>query len=150
MYLICKAHKHNGVKFIGVPRYIDLNTYLDPLGGLEIGDRAAISRNVTILSHDYSYTTALRSIGKELPQDVAVFKSVSIGSNCFIGAGVILLPGTRIGDNCIIGAGAVVKGNIPSNSVLVGNPAKIVGATTTIGLEFHEKYAPKDIHVDKD
>jgi serine acetyltransferase len=36
------------------------------------------------------------------------------------------LPGTTVGDNCIIGAGSVVRGNFPENSVIVGNPAKVV------------------------
>ncbi|MCD7710451.1 MAG: hypothetical protein LUI04_03750 [Porphyromonadaceae bacterium] len=51
---------------------------------------------------------------------------MDIGDNCFIGAGAIILPGSRIGDNVIIGAGAVVKGEIPSNSVVIGNPCKIL------------------------
>ena len=40
-----------------------------------------------------------------------------------------MLPGTRIGDNCVIGAGALVRGEIPSNSVAVGVPAKVVKST---------------------
>lgn len=52
-----------------------------------------------------------------------------IDENSFIGAGAIVLPGSRIGKNCIIGAGAVVKGNIEDNSIIVGNPAKKIGNT---------------------
>lgn len=53
-----------------------------------------------------------------------LFKSVSIEENTFIGAGAIILPGTRIGKHCIIGAGAVIKGVIEDYSILIGNPAK--------------------------
>ena len=56
--------------------------------------------------------------------------SISIGNISFIGARATLLPGTEIGDNCIIGACSVVKGKIPSNSIVIGNPAKIVATTS--------------------
>ncbi len=44
----------------------------------------------------------------------------------FIGINAIILMGTKIADNCIVGAGAVLSGNYPSNSVIVGNPAKVI------------------------
>ena len=49
---------------------------------------------------------------------------VVIGNNCFVGFHSIILKNTTIGDNCIIAAGAVVKGNVPSNTVWGGCPAK--------------------------
>ena len=54
------------------------------------------------------------------------FGPVRIGDNCFIGTGVILMPGITVGDNCIVGAGAVVTRDIPSNSVFAGVPARKV------------------------
>lgn len=51
---------------------------------------------------------------------------VSIGNNVWLGEGVAVLPGAKIGDGCIIGAHAVVKGEIPSYSIAVGAPAKVV------------------------
>lgn len=51
---------------------------------------------------------------------------VIIGSNCFIGARTLILPNVIIGDNVIVGAGSVVTKNIPSNSVAVGNPCKVI------------------------
>lgn len=60
---------------------------------------------------------------------------VSIGDNCWIGGSSTILPGVTIGDNVTIGAGSVVVKDIPSNSVAVGNPARVVrnikAATTT-------------------
>lgn len=53
-------------------------------------------------------------------------KPVQIGNNVWLGEYVIVLPGVKIGDNSIIGAGAVVTKSIPSNSIAVGNPAKVI------------------------
>jgi acetyltransferase-like isoleucine patch superfamily enzyme len=49
-----------------------------------------------------------------------------IGKNTFIGVGAIILPGVNIGDEVIIGAGAVVTKDIPSNTIAVGNPARVI------------------------
>ena len=51
---------------------------------------------------------------------------MSIGNDCFVGAGSIILPGVHIGNKVIIGAGSVVAKSIPDNSVAVGNPAKVI------------------------
>ena len=51
---------------------------------------------------------------------------VHIGKNCWLGAGVIVLPGVTIGDNTVIGAGSVVTKDIPSNVVAVGNPCRVL------------------------
>lgn len=55
---------------------------------------------------------------------------IKIGSNVFIGAGAIILPGVEIGDNVIVGAGAVVTKDIPNDSLVVGNPAKVIKTVT--------------------
>lgn len=52
--------------------------------------------------------------------------SVVIGNNVWLGDNVIVLPGVTIGDGVIVGANSVVTKNIPSYSVAVGNPAKVV------------------------
>ena len=51
---------------------------------------------------------------------------VKIGDNVFIGLRAVILPGVTIGNNCIVGAGSVVARNVPDNSVVVGNPAKVI------------------------
>jgi maltose O-acetyltransferase len=53
-------------------------------------------------------------------------KPVTIGNNVWIGGGAIICPGVSIGDNCTIGAGSVVTKDIPSNSIAVGNPCKVI------------------------
>ncbi len=98
--------------------------YIDPnrCSFIEIGDKCQITRNVTILAHDFSYSVC-RSVYNNLPQNSGI---TVIGNNCFIGMNSIILMGSKIGDNVILGAGSVVSGNIPSNSVVAGNPAKVI------------------------
>jgi maltose O-acetyltransferase len=51
---------------------------------------------------------------------------VEIGTDCWVGIGVCILPGARLGDRCVVGAGAVVTGEIEPNTVAVGNPARVI------------------------
>ena len=118
--------KQVGVIVNGTPRFIAGSVKFDTFNLIEIGDRCVISANVRLLTHDYSYTTALISVGETPPTYIAIIKGIKIGNNVFIGMNCLLLPGTIIGDNVIIGAGAVVRGTVPSNVVILGNPAMIV------------------------
>ncbi|MFQ6808367.1 MAG: sugar O-acetyltransferase [Blautia sp.] len=62
--------------------------------------------------------------GKHFCQTYAL--PVTIGNGCWLGGGVIVLPGVTIGDGCVIGAGSVVTKDIPANSVAVGNPCRVI------------------------
>lgn len=84
---------------------------------ITIGDKVTLAPRVHILAHDAS---TKHNIGKTR------IGLVNIGNNVFIGAESIILPGVTIGDDVVIGAGSVVTKDIPSNSVAVGNPARIV------------------------
>ena len=90
-----------------------------------------------MLTHDFSITKGLVAI--QAKRIGRFQKEIKIGNNCFIGARVIILPGTTIGDNAIIGSGAVVKGVIPPNSVVVGNPSRVVANT----VEWTNKHLEK-------
>lgn len=125
MMLLVATHKSQGVTFEGKPEYIHQDAYLDPSGGLTIGNDVVISTRVIILTHDWSF---LKRHNCNYLGGVA-FNPVIIKESSFIGAGAIVLPGSIIGKNCIIGAGAVVKGNIEDYSIIVGNPAKKIGYT---------------------
>lgn len=84
---------------------------------IEIGDNVVLAPRVHILAHDAS--TGL-FVG------YTKVANVKIGNNVFIGASSTILPGVTIGDNVIIGAGSVVSKSIPSNSLAVGVPAKVI------------------------
>ena len=88
---------------------------------VQIGNKVAIARNTRFITHDGSTW-----LFKDKSKMEYVFGKITIGNNCFIGENCIILPNTQIGDNCIIGAGSVVRGRFPDNSVLYGNPAKVV------------------------
>ena len=92
---------------------ISLNAKLDKTNprGVHIGDETYIAFDAAILAHDMSRL---------------VHKDVYIGKRCFIGARSIILPGVVIGDEVVVAAGAVVTRSIPSNSLVAGNPAKVL------------------------
>ena len=108
------------------------DSYIDPLFPflITIGDNTTLT-DVKVLAHDASTNKELgyTKIGK-----------VQIGSNCFIGAKSLILPGVTIGDNVIIGAGSVITKDIPENSVAVGNPCRVVKSYEDYML--HQKSVP--------
>lgn len=134
MKVYVKYLRDVGISISGQPKFISPDVYFDGNNykKIIIGDNVTISREVMILTHDYSITTALASLGKVIKRhegELYFSKSITIGDNCFIGARVSLLPGTTVGNNVIIGACSVVKGNIPDDSIVVGNPCKVIANT---------------------
>ncbi len=87
---------------------------------ITIGDNCCLSF-VTLLAHDYSWYVFGEANNDILPDGGG---KIVIGNNCFIGYQAVILKNTKIGDNVIIGARSVVKGNIPSNTVWAGSPAR--------------------------
>jgi hypothetical protein len=126
-----------GMKIHGTPRYISISCWFDgrDYSLIEIGHNAAISSNIRVLTHDYALTRAFVALGVDLKTDVANQLPVVIGENCFIGTNSILMPGCKIGKNVIVGAGSVVRGDIPDNAMIAGNPAQIIGNTLDWGRE---------------
>lgn len=88
---------------------------------IEIGDHVAIAAGTDFITHD----GAIWCFREELEYS-DIFGKIKIGNNVFIGNNSTILPNTVIGDNCIVGAGSVVRGKFPDNSVIFGNPAKVV------------------------
>ena len=64
---------------------------------------------------------------------------IHIGRNCWLGAGVIVLPGVSIGDNSVIGAGSIVTKDIPSNVVALGNPCRVLRPISERDREYYTK-----------
>ena len=84
------------------------------------GDDCFIGPNVSIYTACHSTDPIERNSRREWA------RPVSIGSNVWIGGSVVILPGVTIGDNVTIGAGSVVVHDIPSGSIAVGNPCRVV------------------------
>lgn len=89
---------------------------------LKIGNSVHITSGVRILTHDFSWAVLKKVYGEV----IGATGEVHIGNNCFIGVNTTILRNTHIGDNVIIGANSLVTGKIPSNSVVAGNPARVI------------------------
>ncbi len=96
---------------------------------ITIGNRVTFAPNVRVLAHDASLK---KSLG------YTILGKVKIGDDVFVGADSVILPGVTIGDKVVIGAGSVVTKNIPSNSIAVGNPARVI-KTYDEYSEFHQE-----------
>ncbi len=85
-----------------------------------VGDYTMIGPNVTLAAAGHPILPELRQAGYQfnLP--------VRIGRNCWLGAGVIVVPGVTIGDNVVIGAGSIVTHDLPSDVVAAGNPCRVL------------------------
>lgn len=90
--------------------------------GMQIGDDVFIGPNVTFTNDRYPKS---KNINFKLERTI-------IGNRVSIGAGAIFLPGISIGDDAIIGAGSLVTKNVPSGSLVMGNPAQVKGDTNNV------------------
>lgn len=92
---------------------------------IELGRNVTIGAGCDLVTHD----GAVRLFRNEI-SDADIFGKIVIGNNVFIGINSTILPGTIIGNNCIVGAGSVLRGKFPDDSVIIGNPAKVVMKTS--------------------
>jgi len=88
---------------------------------VSIGDRVTVTTRVLFLTHDGSTWLMRDARGRRQR-----YGAITVGSDVFIGAGAILMPGVTIGDRCVVGAGSVVTKSVPSGSVVAGNPARFI------------------------
>lgn len=98
-----------------------------------VGDYTMIGPNVTIAVAGHPIQPELRELAYQYNMPVR------IGRNCWLGAGVIVLPGITIGDNSVIGAGSVVTRDIPANVVAVGNPCRVMREISEHDYEYYYK-----------
>ena len=98
-----------------------------------VGDGTMFGPHVTIATAGHPIDPQLREKGLQYNMPV------HIGRNCWLGAGVIVLPGVTIGDNTVIGAGSIVTRDIPSNVVAVGNPCRVMRQVSQHDREYYYK-----------
>lgn len=113
--------------------YANFNLTLVDDTHIYVGDRTKFGPNVVI-------ATAGHPILPELREKAYQYNCpVRIGKNCWLGAGVVVVPGVTIGDNTVIGAGSVVTKDIPANVVAVGNPCKVLRPINEHDREYYFK-----------
>ena len=95
----------------------NINNYIQANNGIIFGSNIELAPGVSIISSNHDSS----NLKKHVPG-----KSISIGNNVWIGANSTILPEVKIGNNVIIGANSTVTKDIPSNSVAVGNPCKVI------------------------
>ncbi|KAF4121391.1 Acetyltransferase (isoleucine patch superfamily) [Geosmithia morbida] len=105
---------------LGKRFYANFNLTILDCAIVTIGDRAVFGPNVSLLAATHETEVASRRQGVEYA------KPITIGNDCWLGGHVVILPGVTIGDGCTIAASSVVTKDIPSWSVAMGAPARVV------------------------
>nr|CCC57294.1 putative maltose O-acetyltransferase [Weissella thailandensis fsh4-2] len=107
--------------FIDEGTFINLNFTILSAGKITIG------KNCFLVPNTQLYTPNHHPNKKEMRREGWQYDlPITIGDDCWFGGSVIVLPGVEIGDNVVVGAGSVVTHDIPSNTVVAGNPAHII------------------------
>ena len=96
-----------------------------------VGEGTMFGPNCVIATAGHPIDAELRE--RQLQYNIPVH----IGKNCWLGAGVLVMPGVTIGDNTVIGAGSVVTKDIPANVVAVGNPCRVLREIGEHDKEFY-------------
>lgn len=113
--------------------YANFNLTLVDDTHIYVGDNTMFGPNVVVATAGHPILPELRE------QAYQYNASVRIGRNCWLGAGVVIVPGITIGDNVVIGAGSVVTKDIPDNVVAVGNPCRVLREVSEHDREFYFK-----------
>lgn len=121
-YIEPPFHANWGGKHVRLGNYVyaNFNLTLVDDGNIDIGDNVMFAPNVTVITATHPVLPSLREKGLQFNVDV------KICNNVWIGAGAIIMPGITVGENSVVGAGSVVTKDVPPNTVVVGNPARVL------------------------
>ena len=121
-YIEPPLHANWGGKHVhfGKGVYANFNLTLVDDTHIYVGDYTMLGPNVVLATAGHPILPELRPLAYQYNMPI------HIGKNCWLGAGVLVLPGVTIGDNSVIGAGSVVTKDIPANVVAVGNPCRVL------------------------
>ncbi len=122
------AHVHFG-KYV----YANFNLTCVDDTHIYVGDCTMFGPNVTLATAGHPILPELRERGLQFNMPIR------IGRNCWLGAGVIVLPGVTIGDNVVVGAGSVVTKDLPDNVVAVGTPCRVLREVNEHDREYYFK-----------
>lgn len=134
-YIEPPLHSNWGGKHVhfGKGVYANFNLTLVDDTHIYVGDYTMLGPNVVLATAGHPILPELRPLAYQYNMPI------HIGKNCWLGAGVIVLPGITIGDNSVIGAGSVVTKDIPANVVAVGNPCRVLREINDRDREYYFK-----------
>lgn len=104
---------------VGRDVFINQNCTMYDLGGIDIGDDVMIGPNVSIITSGHPLEPARR-------RAFVTAKPIVIERNVWIAAGVTIIGGVTIGENAVVAAGSVVTRDVPPNTLVGGNPARVI------------------------
>ena len=128
-------YRKHGVK-IGENCLICSNLLTSEAFLISIGNNVTVSTNVSFLTHDFSAHILI-------PGTSDLYGKITIGDNCFIGSGSIILYGVTLGNNILVAAGSVVTKSFNEENIIIGgNPAKKIGLWEDYRNKYKEKASP--------
>jgi acetyltransferase-like isoleucine patch superfamily enzyme len=104
---------------IGRNVFVNQNCTFYDLGGLDIADDVMIGPNVSLITSGHPVEPSRR-------RDFTIAKPIAIERNVWIGAGATIIGGVTVGENSVVAAGSVVTRNVPPNTLVGGNPARVI------------------------
>jgi acetyltransferase-like isoleucine patch superfamily enzyme len=116
----CTINNASGFVQIGNRTRIGIGSVL--IGPVTIGDDVRLAQNVVVTAINHNYT----DVTKPISEQGITTNEIYIGDETWLGSNSVVLPGIFIGKHCIVAAGSVVTKNVPSYSMVVGNPARII------------------------
>jgi acetyltransferase-like isoleucine patch superfamily enzyme len=104
---------------IGRNVFVNQNCTFHDLGGVDVADDVMIGPNVSLITSGHPVEPSRR-------RDFTLAKPIVIERNVWIGACATIIGGVTVGENSVVAAGSVVARNVPHNTLVGGNPAKVI------------------------
>jgi acetyltransferase-like isoleucine patch superfamily enzyme len=126
---------HGGEIRVGRNVFVNQNCTFYDLGGLDIADDVMIGPNVCIITTGHPVEPSQR-------RAATIGKPIVIGRNVWIAAGATIIGGVTVGENSVVAAGSVVTKDVPPNTLVGGNPARIIRSIGDDGRNIRQGSVP--------